>query len=62
MQNNNSKAGANDKTRVVRRFWYRKEVQTCVLCGLEKITKNRVYNENEKGIRWIEYACGEHFM
>lgn len=47
---------------VSRRFWYKKEVHSCVLCGREKIYKERVYDEKLKGVEWIDYACPEHFM
>lgn len=47
---------------VSRRFWYRKEVHSCVLCGREKIYKERVYDEKLKGVIWVDYACPEHFM
>lgn len=44
------------------KFWYHKEIRCCVLCGREKIYKERVYNENEKGTKCVDYACPEHFM
>ena len=45
-----------------RKYWYATDVYTCVLCGIEKRYKERVYNESEKTTKYIEEACGEHFM
>jgi len=50
------------KLPVSRRFWYKKEVHSCVLCGREKIYKERVYDEKLKSVKWVDYACPEHFM
>jgi hypothetical protein len=45
-----------------RKYWYATDVYTCVLCGREKRYKQRVYNESEKETKYIDEACGEHFM
>ena len=45
-----------------RKYWYATDVYTCVLCGKEKRYKERVYNESEKTTKYIDDACGEHFM
>ena len=57
-----TKAAIVGKPNVSRRFWYRKEIEVCVLCGREKISKERVYDEKLKGVRSVDYACPEHFM
>ena len=44
-----------------RKYWYRDDVEVCVLCGKETHNKERVYNESEKGTFWREGACWEHF-
>ena len=44
-----------------RKYWYRDDIEVCVLCGKETHNKERVYNENEKGSFWEEGACCEHF-
>ena len=44
-----------------RKYWYRADVEVCVLCGKETHNKERVYNESEKGTFWREGACWEHF-
>ena len=44
-----------------RKYWYRDDIEVCVLCGKETHNKERVYNENEKGSFWKEGACWEHF-
>ena len=44
-----------------RKYWYRDDVEICVLCGKETHNKERVYNESEKGTFWKEGACWEHF-
>ena len=44
-----------------RKYWYRDDVEVCVLCGKETHNKERVYNESEKGTFWKEDACWEHF-
>jgi hypothetical protein len=45
-----------------RKYWYVTDVYTCVLCGRVKRYKQRVYNESEKETKYIDEACGEHFM
>lgn len=45
-----------------RKYWYRDDVEVCVLCGKETHNKKRVYNESEKGTFWREGACWEHFF
>jgi len=44
-----------------RKYWYRDDIEVCVLCGKETHNKERVYNESEKGTFWKEGACWEHF-
>lgn len=44
------------------KYWYSKEIHVCVLCGREKIYKERVYAKKDKNIKTIEYACPEHFI
>jgi len=43
------------------KYWYRDNVEVCVLCGKETHDRERVYNESEKGINYTENACWEHF-
>lgn len=45
-----------------RKYWYRCDVEVCVLCGKETRFRERVYNENEKGVKWTEGACSVHFL
>lgn len=42
------------------KYWYSTDVYCCVLCGKENRYKARVYNENEKGIKWHDDMCWEH--
>lgn len=44
-----------------KKYWYRTDIDTCVLCGKEIRNKYRVYVENEKGLHVRENACWEHF-
>lgn len=44
-----------------RKYWYRDDIEVCVICGKETHNKERVYNESEKGTFWKEGACWEHF-
>lgn len=44
-----------------RKYWYRDDVEVCVLCGKETHNKVRVYNEDEKGTFFEEGACWKHF-
>ena len=44
-----------------RKYWYRDDVEVCVLCGKETHNKEQVYNENEKGTFWKEGVCWGHF-
>lgn len=43
------------------KYWYRDDVEVCVLCGKETHNKERVYNESEKGKFLKEVACWGHF-
>jgi transcription elongation factor Elf1 len=45
-----------------KKYWYRKEIYSCVLCGRENSYRNRVYKEGEKGVFWRDDACGQHFI
>lgn len=44
-----------------KKYWYRKNIYACVVCGKEKVDKERVYKEDEKGIKWYDEACHSHF-
>ena len=43
------------------KYWYRDNIDVCVLCGKETHNRERVYNESEKGTTVIETACCNHF-
>ena len=43
------------------KYWYRDNVNVCVICGKEIHNRERVYNEKEKGIYWKDNACWNHF-
>ena len=43
------------------KYWYRDEVDVCVLCGKEKHHKKRVYDKTEKGTFLKDNACWKHF-
>lgn len=45
-----------------RKYWYRTDVYACVLCGKEKIDRQRVYNKDKAGTHWHDDTCGEHFF
>ena len=44
------------------KYWYRTDIDACVLCAYEYIRKYRVYNESEKGTYIKDYACATHFL
>ena len=44
-----------------RKYWYRDDVEVCVLCGKETHNKERVYSESKRGTSWKEGACWRHF-
>ena len=44
-----------------KQYWYSSTVESCVLCGKEKKTKERVYKESEKGTKYVDTACWIHF-
>jgi len=44
------------------KYWYRIDIDQCVLCGYEHHMKHRVYNEHEKGTHVRDYACATHFL
>lgn len=43
------------------KYWYRDNIDVCVLCGKETHFKERVFSEKDKGTFWKESACYEHF-
>ena len=45
-----------------KKYWYRDEIECCVLCGCEIHHKQRVYDEKEKGIFWKDWVCDIHFI
>jgi hypothetical protein len=45
-----------------RKYWYRTDINSCVLCGHETVDRTRVYSEDQKGMHFTETACNEHFM
>lgn len=44
-----------------RKYWYRTDVHACVLCGIEKIYRQRVFEKDKAGTHWHDDACNEHF-
>ena len=44
-----------------RKYWYKTDIYGCVLCGKEKVGKERVYDEKQKGTHWHDDACSGHF-
>ncbi len=44
-----------------RKYWYNTEIYGCVLCGKEKVGRERVYKEEQKGTHWHDYVCSGHF-
>ena len=43
------------------KYWYRTDITSCVICGVETKTRYRVYIESEKGFYLIDTACDIHF-
>ena len=43
------------------KYWYMTYIQICVLCGVERRWRKRVYKEEEKGTVQEDCACHEHF-
>jgi len=50
------------KSKINHKYWYRTDIECCVLCGYEIKYKFRVYKEEDKGIYIYDYACPHHFM
>ena len=44
-----------------KKYWYRTEIRSCVLCGVEKKGRHRVYNKENKGLHIYDDACAQHF-
>lgn len=42
------------------KYWYAIDRYVCVLCGKEKVYKQRVYSESEKKNNWIDDLCWTH--
>lgn len=45
-----------------KKYWYRTDIYSCVICGREKKYKERVYDKEKKGIHWHDDACHIHFL
>jgi hypothetical protein len=43
------------------KYWYKDNIDVCVLCGKETHFRERVFSEKDKGTFWKESACYEHF-
>ncbi len=50
------------KSKVTKKYWYRTDIESCVLCGRESVIRTRVYSEDQKGMHFSEDACSHHFM
>ena len=49
------------EVKLTKKHWYKTDVYACVLCGKERVYKERVYSEKEKGTHWHDDACSGHF-
>lgn len=49
------------KIKPLKKYWYRTEIQVCVLCGREKKNRYRVYDRSKSGTIISEDACYDHF-
>lgn len=47
---------------VKKKYWYRTEIQMCVLCGVERKDRYRVYDKTQSGVYASEMACDIHFI
>lgn len=43
------------------KYWYKKEIYACVICGKETVYKERVYEKPEFHTVWKNDACWGHF-
>ena len=48
----------------MKKYWYKEEIEVCVLCGKEKKSRWRVFEKPElyEKVKLIDFACGEHFI
>ena len=44
------------------KYWYRTEIDVCVLCGKETKYRTRVYQIKDAGTFWNETRCEKHFI
>lgn len=51
-----------DKVNKKRKYWYKTNTHTCVLCGKERVLRERVFNKSQKGTHWHDTACSDHFL
>ena len=53
-----------DMKDVKRKYWYKFEIEECVLCGAGREIKYRVYEKPsiEEKYKFTEFACEYHFM
>lgn len=50
--------------KTIKKYWYKFEVWSCVLCGSETVYKHRVYTKptREEKYKYHEKACDCHFI
>lgn len=46
----------------MKKYYYVTEIEYCVLCGVEHKRRDRVKEKPEVSIKFIEFACDEHFI
>jgi len=64
---NEAETEMETSTRKKKGYWYKTEVEYCVLCGKETKHRERIYDRprpDDPGERtiWRETACHEHFI
>lgn len=52
----------SNKKKASKKYWYKTEVEYCVLCGREKKYKFRVFEKPKQKLYHKEFACAEHFI
>lgn len=53
---------SNDKINTKKKYWYRIDIYSCVLCGTETKYYEKVYDISKKGTFYHDNACPLHFL
>lgn len=47
---------------IKKQYWYKTDIDVCVICGIETKDRSRVYKKEESGTLYNETVCWSHFI